>query len=178
MVTQIKVRSTALSQLQQNSIPSEVSIVHMMEEFWLYLVYFISHKSQAIKGNLRNLLNICDLSFSINSERFLFISSKMLDRVYMCPFPAGIYLFQVNNRNRTLCEICSKLTIKTPEPRHWCRSGDFIVNFEQILQIVLVFLLLTLNRFHKLFWRFYCWLWTSKCAPGFCWYEFESDSFT
>ena len=33
--------------------------------------------------------------------------------------PAGIYLFKVNNRNtRTRCEICSKLTIKTPERRH------------------------------------------------------------
>ena len=33
-------------------------------------------------------------------------------------FPAGIYLLKVNNRNtRTKCEICSKLTIKTPERR-------------------------------------------------------------
>ena len=32
--------------------------------------------------------------------------------------PAGIYLLKVNNRNtRTGCEICSKLTIKTPERR-------------------------------------------------------------
>ena len=31
-------------------------------------------------------------------------------------FPAGNYMFKVNNRNtRTRCEICSKLTIKTPE---------------------------------------------------------------
>ena len=29
---------------------------------------------------------------------------------------AGNYMFKVNNRNtRTRCEICSKLTIKTPE---------------------------------------------------------------
>ena len=36
-----------------------------------------------------------------------------------CAFPAGIYLLKVNNRNtRTRCEICSKLTIKTPERRH------------------------------------------------------------
>ena len=34
--------------------------------------------------------------------------------------PAGNYLLKVNNRNtRTRCEICSKLTIKTPERRHW-----------------------------------------------------------
>ena len=32
---------------------------------------------------------------------------------------ANIYLFKVNNRNtRKRCEICSKLTIKTPEQRH------------------------------------------------------------
>ena len=36
-------------------------------------------------------------------------------------FPAGIYLLKVNNRNiRTRCEICSKLTIKTPERSFWC----------------------------------------------------------
>ena len=29
-------------------------------------------------------------------------------------------------------EICSKLTIKTPEWRHWCCSGVFIVDFEQV----------------------------------------------
>ena len=32
--------------------------------------------------------------------------------------PAGNCMFKVNNRNtRTRCEICSKLTIKTPERR-------------------------------------------------------------
>ena len=61
--------------------------------------------------------------------------------------PAGIYLFKVNNRNtRTRCEICSKLTINTPERRQWRRSGVFIVNFEHISHLVLVFLLLTLSR--------------------------------
>ena len=37
------------------------------------------------------------------------------------------------------------LAIKTPEQRHWSRSGVFIVNFEHILHLVIVFLLLTLN---------------------------------
>ena len=32
--------------------------------------------------------------------------------------PTNIYLFKVNNRNtRKRCEICSKLTTKTPERR-------------------------------------------------------------
>ena len=38
-------------------------------------------------------------------------------------------------------EIYSKFTIKTPERRR--RSGVFIVNFEHISHLVLVFLLLT-----------------------------------
>ena len=67
--------------------------------------------------------------------------------------PADVYLFKVNNRNiRKICETCSKLTIKTPERRHWRRSGVFIVNFEHILQLFLVFLLLTLNLIQELNW--------------------------
>ena len=31
-----------------------------------------------------------------------------------------------------MCEICSKLTIKISEQRHWRRSGVFIDSFEQI----------------------------------------------
>ena len=59
--------------------------------------------------------------------------------------PADIFLLKLNKRNiRTKCEICSKLVIKTPEQRQW-RSGIFIVNFEHILQLVLVSPLLTLN---------------------------------
>ena len=59
--------------------------------------------------------------------------------------PAGIYLLKINKKNtRTRCEICSKLTIKTPERRYWRLSGVFIVNFEHISHLVLVFLLLTL----------------------------------
>ena len=59
-------------------------------------------------------------------------------------FPANIYLFQVNNRNtRKRYEICSKLTIKTPERRQWRRSGVFIFKFEHISQFFPVFPLLT-----------------------------------
>ena len=35
--------------------------------------------------------------------------------------PVGIYLLKVNNRiTRSRCEICSKLTIKTPVASFWC----------------------------------------------------------
>ena len=47
---------------------------------------------------------------------------------------------------------CSKLIIETAEQgvkyvqRQWRRSGVFIVNFEHISQLLLVFLLLPLSR--------------------------------
>ena len=48
-------------------------------------------------------------------------------------FLGDIYLLKVNNRHtRKRCEICSKLTIKILERRHWPRSDVFIVNFEHI----------------------------------------------
>ena len=48
-------------------------------------------------------------------------------------FPSPIYLFNVNNGNTiTMCEICLKFIIKTPEQGH-CRPSDvFLVNFEHI----------------------------------------------
>ena len=56
-------------------------------------------------------------------------------------------------------EICSKLTIKTPEQRNRHRSGVVIVNFEQISQIALVFLLLL--------WPFICLLNMEFCKDLF-----------
>ena len=50
--------------------------------------------------------------------------------------PADIYLLKVNNRNTR---------------RNRCHSGVFIVNFEHILHLFLVFLLLTLNIVQEFF---------------------------
>ena len=62
-------------------------------------------------------------------------------------YPANIYLFKVNNRSTgKRCEIYSKLAIKAPERRHFCRSGVFIVNFELVSHLPPVVLLLTLNE--------------------------------
>ena len=62
-------------------------------------------------------------------------------------FLANIYSFKFNHRSiRKRCEICSKLTIKTPEQRQWRRSSVFIINFKDISHLSLVFLLLNLNK--------------------------------
>ena len=57
-------------------------------------------------------------------------------------------MFKVNNRNtRKRCKICSMLITKTSEWRHWRWSGIFIVNFEHISHLFLVFLLSTFNKY-------------------------------
>ena len=48
-----------------------------------------------------------------------------------------------------MCEICSNLTIKTSERHKRSRSVAFIVNFEQISQIVLVFRLFDFEHLLK-----------------------------
>ena len=51
--------------------------------------------------------------------------------IYWSTIPVSVYLLKVNNKNtKTWCEICSKLTIGTPQRRQWRYSGVFIVNFK------------------------------------------------
>lgn len=52
----------------------------------------------------------------------------------------------INGMIKMLYEICSKLAIKTQEQRQWPRSSVFIVNFEHISNISLVFPLSTLKK--------------------------------
>ena len=61
--------------------------------------------------------------------------------------PSQHLLIIANNRDtKTIGKICSKLIIKRAERRRRHRFSVFIVNFEQILHIVLVFPFLTLNK--------------------------------
>ena len=63
------------------------------------------------------------------------------------PNLAEIYLLKVNNENiRIIFKIRSMLTVNNKKRRNWSCSGAFIVNFEHILHIVLVFPLLTLKN--------------------------------
>ena len=63
-----------------------------------------------------------------------FVVGGLLLHLWLSTNPPGTYLLKVNNKNtRTRYEICSKLTIKTPERRHW-RSVS-IVNFEHLIAV-------------------------------------------
>ena len=61
---------------------------------------------------------------------------------------------------RYVCEICSKLAIKTPERRHWCCSGVFIVNFKQILSLNMWQVPSNKKLFRKMFFTKLFWPWS------------------
>ena len=70
-----------------------------------------------------------------------------------------------NGSTRIIYQICSKLTIKTPEQSQWRCSSVFIVKFELILDIVLVlfitFLSVSIVVFEQMLARFilnYLWM--------------------
>ena len=82
-------------------------------------------------------------NMKLSIKGFFSQSEQICWKLRIC-FPVDVCLLRVNNRRtRIRCEICLKLTIKTPEQRQWRTSGVFIINFEHILH--LVFLLLTLS---------------------------------
>ena len=98
----------------------------------LFLLFFSSFALLSFE------LNVCliHLTFMLLSAVFgleagiLCCISVFFDNLWkmvMSPIynPAGIYLLKNNESNRTICEICSKLTIKAPERRQWRRSGVF-----------------------------------------------------
>ena len=132
-------------------------------------VSFIFHTQINVNCNMAAIVIFFLIHANVYTQKYWKHTCQSLNQVtplqssIQTSYPASNYLFKVNNRNtRTRCEICSKLTIKTPERRQWGLSGVFIVSFEHISEVnnkdtrttsferisdlVLVFLLLTLNR--------------------------------
>ena len=112
-----------------------------------------------------SLRQSCAVHFcTVNFKWSYFIKSYYL---------VSIYLLDVNNRTtRTRCEIYSKLTVKTLERHRWRLSDVFIVNFEHVLRLVLVFLLVALNEirinridsgFPMNLWNIFCKARMSSC---------------
>ena len=81
-----------------------------------------------ILWNWQHVVHVHDVAVYYFQGRFSIHIALLAAKINACP--VGICLLKVNNRNTTIrCEMCSKLTIKTPE-RH--RSSVSVVNFEQV----------------------------------------------
>ena len=128
---------TVLIWVKCSKLITLVENIISVQQLLLCLPLFFAFSTEVLNSGIKSCFDgvvfqvaVCEESFSIRLR---------------CP--VGNCIFKVNNRNtRVKCEICSKLTRKTPERRHSHRSGVFIVNFEHISHLALVFLLLTLSR--------------------------------
>ena len=138
----------------------EFSFIHLLEKFslslWMEIIcdsYWFCFLSNENGNSTKTSQSLESFNRHPNPHTLLNPWKKKLhqitlvcDNIDLWVASAAIYLLKVNNRNtRTRYEICSKLAIKTPKRRHCRRSGVFIVNFEHISHLCLVFLLLTLN---------------------------------
>ena len=107
----------------------------------VWFVFFLLNLQLEIQNTFATLsfANCFLCSFKVDISKKLFIPADHHSELYISKrftkLPRqGIlpnnYLFKVNYRiTRTRNEICSKLTIKTPEQRQWRHSVAFIVNF-------------------------------------------------
>ena len=111
--------------------PKQISMIKyfgkIVNDFWWLVIY--------AKASLVDVLQWSKYAAELYHD-----SQKDQNQIFYRMSPAGIHLLIVNNSNtRTRCEICSKLTIRTPERRQWRRSSIFIVSFEHVSHLNLLF---------------------------------------
>ena len=121
----------------------------------LYPFYFHSWKYQRIVP-LQHLARV--LTYSILCRLWISFKKLISNNTQHVNVSRKSYKWQIHHykyclldhalvtNTRIMCEICSKLTIKASERRQWRHYGVFLVNFEQILLITQVLVLLILNK--------------------------------
>ena len=110
----------------------------------LFGIWSLSFGFMRIEGMNPKYIDLGCLIQPFCLEKFKVVQ-KFLFVLIMMSYFHQIYLFKVNNA-RTICKIYSKLTITTTKLRYRSRYGVFIVNFEHISHVVLVFS--QLNKCH------------------------------
>ena len=136
---------------QKSTDKKELRIWTLLTQYlwkiFLTMIIFSNNLSRNFKRDVKRLhrnvsriwSNIfsCSLiaSFQIHDGACIHYSIHMIEQLCKYSFsgPVCIYLLKGYNRNTgRRCEICSKLTIKTPQKRHW-RSSASIVTFEHVI---------------------------------------------
>ena len=92
------------------------------------------------------------LSFNVKTTRELILPKCIFQPPFTCS-KLTVQLQPCSQHQNNVWNLYSKLTVKTPERR-------------RVIDVGLVSLFLTLNRFHTLLWCFLCCLWTTKSQLG------------
>ena len=122
-----------------------------MQHFLKPLKYILQNMSKLFSTG-KFLMSTTFPTLTKNEAKTLIQNVPAIDIAWILflAITVGIYLFKDSDRNTiTMCEICSKLTIKTTEWRQWRRSVVFIVKFEWISHIVLVLLGVSIVGFEQ-----------------------------
>ena len=120
--------------------------LRILKSMLLPLIFYLSFFSKYFKISQKTKFAVIEFPRWTIDVITIIIQSRVTHFWRLKRFLADIYLLKVNNRNiRKKYEICSKLTANTPERLHWNRSSVFIVNLEHTSNLILAFLLLTLN---------------------------------
>ena len=113
-------------------------------ELLVKIVNKFKQKTIFVKGSILDVSQVLSsplTTFFTNNKRII---SRFFGTVIPTT-PLGLYLFKVNDRNikntRARCEMCLKIIVRTPDI-----NLVSIVNFQQILDIQLVFPLVTLSK--------------------------------
>ena len=109
--------------------------------------YLLVFKILQTLGEMVRTLTFSDISkFSLIAPGSISWSLAFWQQLSVLLHSQHLHVTNLTTNNRTKHELCSELTIKTPEQCHWRCCGVFIVNFQHISHLVLVFLLLTWSR--------------------------------
>ena len=106
----VKVLAGSIFKVQPLDVFIKKSFKYILREFWEdHVIKLVKDARDEANNNLNFKLNSRSRQDIVKwvHRRYIFLQNSN---------PTGNYMFKVNNRNtKTKCEICSKLTIKTPE---------------------------------------------------------------
>ena len=113
---------------------SDTITVHTIVQFKMIAILFIIYhkKINSFSYGITSLSwNFILKNYPDDKRYFHFLCLLKLKAGSIIPSKCNM-LKDSNRNNNNKCENLSKLTIVTPEQRHWCRFGVFIANFEHI----------------------------------------------
>ena len=106
-------------------------------------------KKFSIGNSILLHLNIFSLQLYESTYMHIFMYILIIIMIMVSMIPAQFAITCSKLTIETLegrCEICSKLTIKTPKRHHWRRLVSLLLTLNNFTLFFLVFLLLTLSR--------------------------------
>ena len=139
-----------------------------------YFNFEVSSRTNKVKDEY---VNVHHLEFDLSTSELVFICLKSTIETLEKDME---YAQSFSIKTHQWC--CSGVLIVKLATYFTLSSSVSIVDFEQInvsWVVILMSSLLTLDRFHSVFWCFYCWHWASKCCLGLqtCNKEFGSKVF-